>query len=484
MKRWDNRMRGRRDCRKPGGSGPAVLVCCMSLTGIPALAGQTPADGRVTDAHGHSVTITRHVLEPGPARSIPYSGAVSLTRRDFPAGFPLALGSGLALKSLDGGNPTFWVVSDRGPNGDGPNIDGEDSKVFPASRFAPAFGLIRMSGDQVELQGVTALHGHGGLLSGLPHEASASGATREIPLNDQLQRLPSDNAGIDPEAIAWDGKRLWVADEYTPAVLRVDPVTGKVDQRLTPGDGLPASFARRRNNRGMESLTWDAQAARLYGALQSNLDESSRFIRWTEIDPVSHGIREFAYPIEPGDYWKGNPGHAKLGDMAALGDGHFVVIEAGKGATGGETHRLYRVDSRDATDIQTIPATELEHSSQTGLREGDAGWKRIKPLHKTLLIDLDQAGWTAEKAEGLARVDDHTLALTNDNDFGLTSILVDKTGQALDGKVEKCQLNKNRKLSGGQCPRRAASVAITALPPAAARQQLWLLRFDRPLRAD
>jgi hypothetical protein len=454
------------------------------MIGIPALAGQTPADFRLTDARGHSVTITPYVLEPGPARYIPYPGGVSLTRRDFPVGFPLALGSGLALKGLDGGNPTFWVVSDRGPNGDGPNVEGEDSKVFPAPRFAPAFGLIRIAGNQVELQGVTALHGHGGALSGLPHEASASGTTREIPLNDQLQRLPSDNAGIDPEAIAWDGKQLWVADEYTPAVLRVDPVTGKVDQRLTPGDGLPASFALRRNNRGLEALTWDARAARLYGALQSNLDESSRFIPWTEIDPASHGIREFAYPITPYDYWKGNPGHAKLGDMTALGDGHFVVIEAGKSATGGEIHRLYRVDSRDATEIQTIPATELEHSSQTGRREGRADWNRIKPLRKTLLIDLNEAGWTAEKAEGLARVDDHTLALTNDNDFGLTSTLVDKAGQALDGKVERCRLNKNRQLSGDKCPRSSASVAITALPAAAARQHLWLLRFDRPLRDD
>ena len=161
-----------------------------------------------------------------------------------------------------------------------------------------------------------------------------------------------------------------------------------------------------------------------------------------------------------------------------------MVIEAGKSATGGEIHRLYRVDSRDATDIQAIPANELERSSQTGRREGRADWNRIKPLRKTLLIDLDQAGWTAEKAEGLARVDDHTLALTNDNDFGLTSTLVDKTGRILDGKVERCRLNKNRQLSGDKCPKSSASVAITALPPAAARQQLWLLRFDRPLRDD
>ena len=147
MKRWQNTTRGRRDCRKPGGLRSALLVCAISMTGIPALAVQTPADIRVTDARGHSVTITRHVLEPGPARNIPYPGGVSLTRRDFPTGFPLALGSGLAFKGLDGGNPTFWAVSDRGPNGDGPNVEGEDSKIFPAPRFAPAFGLIRMSGD-------------------------------------------------------------------------------------------------------------------------------------------------------------------------------------------------------------------------------------------------------------------------------------------------------------------------------------------------
>ncbi|RQW76931.1 MAG: esterase-like activity of phytase family protein, partial [Methylococcus sp.] len=120
----------------------------------------------------------------------------------------------------------------------------------------------------------------------------------------------------------------------------------------------------------------------------------------------------------------------------------------------------------------------------TGRREGRSNRSSIKPLRKSLLIDLDQAGWTAEKAEGLALVDDHTLALTNDNDFGLTSVLVDKAGQTLDGKVEKCRLNPNRQLSGDQCPKGAASVAITALPATAARQQFWLLRFARPLRDD
>ena len=483
MKRWQTTVRGKPKRRQPW-LGLAILASCMGMTGIPAVAEQAPAERQVTDARGNPVSITRYALEPGADRSIPYPGSVPLTRRDFPAGFPLSLGSGIALKNVDGGKATFWVLSDRGPNGDGPNVEGEDSKVFPAPRFTPAFGQVRIIGDKIELLSLTSLQGNGRPLTGLPHAASGSGATREVPLNDQLQRLPSDNAGIDPEAIAWDGTQLWVADEYTPAVLRVDPVTGKVGQRLTPGDGLPTSFARRRNNRGMEALTWDARAARLYGALQSNLDESSSFIHWAEIDPANHGIREFVYPIEPGDYWKGNPSHAKLGDMTALGGGQFVVIEEGKSATGREIHRLYRVDSRDATDIQSMPAVELEDSSMTGRREGRSNRSSIKPLRKSLLIDLDQAGWTAEKAEGLALVDDHTLALTNDNDFGLTSVLVDKAGQTLDGKVEKCRVNPNRQLSGDQCPKGAASVAITALPATAARQQFWLLRCARPLRDD
>jgi hypothetical protein len=58
----------------------------------------------------------------------------------------------------------------------------------------------------------------------------------------------------------------------------------------------------------------------------------------------------------------------------------------------------------------------------SGRAVGDADWSQVAPLKKSLLLDLNAAGWIAEKAEGLALVDAHTLALASDSDFGLKTV--------------------------------------------------------------
>ena len=174
------------------------------------------------------------------------------TRAQFPDGFPRSLGSGICLKGVSGETVELWVLGDRGPNGDGPEGDGRDSKIFPVPDFNPAFGILKLQRHKAEVaELVNILDADGGKTSGLPNPPIAAEATQEFALSEALTALPVDPDGIDPEAIAYDGQFIWLSDEYGPFVLKVHPASGRILERLAPGRGLPTVFAKRRSNRGM-----------------------------------------------------------------------------------------------------------------------------------------------------------------------------------------------------------------------------------------
>ena len=107
-------------------------------------------------------------------------------------------------------------------------------------------------------------------------------------------------------------------------------------------------------------------------------------------------------------------------------------------------------------------------------------WSAVVPLRKTELLDLNAAGWVAEKAEGLTLVDAHTLALINDNDFGLRTVLLDGEGARLAGSIEDCTVDASGTIvSGG--PAGVAGARITRATDHERPMRLWLLRFERRL---
>ena len=443
--------------------GFQTLTSAMALASLVACGHRSLDTADRVDASGRPVEVTRLSYDPDRQGAVAYPGPIALTQREFPQGFPLSIGSGLSLKSRQGDRIELWALSDRGPNGEGPLVDGHESKLFPAPDYNPAFGVIRIEDGRVRLISITAIRRAEQPLTGVPHSLEGSGSSGEVALGDELRRLPADDAGIDPESIAWDGDSLWIGEEYGPSVLQVAPATGQVKGVLKPGDGLPATWLQRRPNRGLELLAYDAETRRLNVALQSNIKSSLPSIPWVELDPVTRQFREYAYPLNVADYQDGDPGKAKLGDMAALGGGRFVVIEQGRNAEGEESHRLFLVDH------ERLPLTAADRMG-------------IRPMTKTLLLDLDQVGWTAEKAEGLALIDPRTLILSNDNDFGMTTTLIDARDQPVKGKVEHCRLEGGRIETGERCPKHAVSAAATRLPDKAGGQEFWRVRFQEPLR--
>lgn len=275
-------------------------------------------------------------------------------------------------------------------------------------------------------------------------------------------------------------------------------------------------LAQRRANRGMEGLARDA-AGKLHGFLQSpidpldgkgkslesasdprNLDQDAngdtkdklklkdyaQLNRWLEFDPATGASRMYAYPLNfpvTGQTWDRNrTGSVKLGDVVALGAGKFLVIEQGADANGAVRNFLMLVEiPANVSDIVAL-GNELEKNSIDGSTPSATPWSSVVTLKKTLLLDLNQAGWLAEKAEGLTLVDDRTVGLINDNDFGLRSILIDATGGEVAGSPEDCKLDAATGVLSA-CPGGASTARVGLGLQRERATRLWLIKFPQPL---
>lgn len=410
-----------------------------------------------------------------------------------------------------------------------------DAKVFPAPGFAPSIGVISVGKTGAILKSSMPLRVNASTkITGLPAGLNKLGASGEVPLTDALKYEAGSAAvfsanGLDTESIVVDTARnaLWTSDEYGPFIVRIDPATGIITRKYGPAipagspvtaevgttTVLPAVLAKRRANRGMEGLALDVSSGKLHGFLQSPLTDLSAsgaqatgtyvapgtcsdsgsgkrveryamFTRWVEFDPATETSRMFAYPINCADYLDNRTGNAKLGDLVSLGNGKFLVIEQGAAPTTGKVFNwLMLVEIANATDISQAAynpsSSDLEKSSMSGTSfNGSMDYRTsVVPLRKTRLLDLNAAGWLAEKAEGLALVNPTTLALINDNDFGLRPAVFDAAGAEVAVDVTGC-LSTNGTLSacGTGTSARVAKGLRSERP-----QRVWLLNFGKPL---
>jgi len=109
-----------------------------------------------------------------------------------------------------------------------------------------------------------------------------------------------------------------------------------------------------------------------------------------------------------------------------------------------------------------------------------ADWSRVTPLSKTLLLNLNSLGWVAEKAEGIAIVDERTVALTNDNDFGLKTRIFDARGEEReDADVTQLQVDAEGNIVQGGEP--GDTVRIARGDDKERALTLWQISFARPL---
>ena len=324
------------------------------------------------------------------ARQFPKKSVVPAKFKNI-SGLPIrygGYGSDLAYNPADS---TFWLLTDRGPNLDGPT---SDSKVFPDTSFNPHIGIFRLCGDSLMLVKEIPLSDADGMpLNGLPLTNGSRAVNGEQALDLNHKPLRGSSRGIDPEglAIASDGS-FWISDEYGPLLLRFSP-SGRLIQTLSPSNGgLPSRYARRRPNRGLEGLCINPADGTVYGILQSPLQGSDKRVLPLFARSANGELRDFDYPL--------SPEAQGVSALTVLNDSTLLVLERdGKFPSHGKGFkRIFKT---------TIPA-----HAKGGM------------LKKKLYLDILQAVplYCHDKVEGMALIGKRMIAIANDDDFGLSNL--------------------------------------------------------------
>ena len=360
------------------------------------------------------------------------------------AGTTDAPGPGSGLEYA--GGCTFYGVGDRGPNGDNPN-----GKSFPLPAYTPTVMKLRIdpSSHALLVDGVVNFVGTGGApVTGFPNTAhddiAYATATSTTP-------LPDNQDGLDTE----DLRRLPNGDfafveEYSTSMGIVDGATGKVKVRYVPSSLalpnahylvksiLPPVLTQRRSNKGFEGLALSPDGKTAYAVLQTSMGDENVY----GASPVNRIIR-----VE----------HFDDPNLAVV-TGHFIVIHAGPTAFAGAAQKkifynsaawlgadkllllergpghlhLVVTDLSNATNLLNQPAKGENDLTPESLAAGQ-GYVAlgITPATSTDVFTSDDTptfitnpangAVVPDKLEGLAILNKTTVAIANDNDFGIVN---------------------------------------------------------------
>ncbi|WP_406206929.1 esterase-like activity of phytase family protein [Streptomyces sp. NBC_01017] len=429
-----------------------LVAAGVPLAVIAALAATGPAAGAGDEGSVASKSRAAHVVHTATLGDIPL-GAFSNTLLpgsvDNDRGVDLGgIGSDIYPAGRKG---EFWTVTDRGPNGQ-IKVDGTKRRTFPVPGFDPAIVKIRVAGDTVRvLDAIPITTTSGRPVTGLSNQASRDEAPYSYDARTPLAFNPN---GLDTEGIvrAADGS-FWLADEYGPSLVHVS-ARGKVLTRYVPEglrltgadypvvEALPSVLLHRKINRGFEGLA-QLPAGDLVMAVQSPLSlpdtdagEASRTTRLLRFSPKKKAVTaEYAYrfdPVNVVDPSEDDTSELKISSVVAVGGNRLLVEERTDKAA-----RLHLVRLDRAANILGGPWEDDTTSPSLEQLDDPAG-SGVPVLSKRLVVDLGTVKGVPGKIEGIARVDRDTLALINDNDFGMTDGegAFDAQGRLVDSGIE------------------------------------------------
>ena len=359
----------------------------------------------------------------------------------------------------DSGQFVIRLLTDRGPSRKIETADGKQ-RVFLNPSFVPTVLVFGISGCSLdESRGESKklkinLQSHFSLQT--PRGKVITGRSNGLEGDDSIanpsgeELLALDVNGIDPEgcALLADGT-FWLCEEYRPSVLCCE-ADGTVIKRFIPKgvklpssdiqivENLPAHYAKRRANRGFESLALSPDESTIWALMQSPFDneaaERSGNVRLLGCNtengqPTSEYVYRLGDPAAA-DFLTGGvvPNDGKLCAMAAIGPKKLLILEQ---SDDGDA-KMYRCDLDKATNVlgDDKDLDGVRNLSRVG----------VTPVKKTLVADLANllplfasditAGqWQPEpegkvaglKLEGLAVLDSNHIIVANDNDFNVDS---------------------------------------------------------------
>lgn len=358
----------------------------------------------------------------------------------------------------------FYALTDRGPNASYTGDQGT-GKVFPTPDYTPRIGLFELqaNGDVKKLADILLKDTDGNPITGLPN-SSALGGTGETPyaVNDDgsveviredmsqpydetTNPIKLDDFGLDGEGlVALSDGTFWVSDEYGPHIVHFD-ASGKEIGRINAfADDernvftLPAEYANRRANRGMEGLAVTPDEKTLVGIMQSTMYNPGSAVKNLDV------VRIVTVNLEDGAVsqylYKQEKTQNSQSGIFAVNDTKFVVIER-DGAFYNDNpeamKHLYVIDIANATDLEAVDedVTWVQDESLGLTKNGSTveevvlneGWEGltnagIMPVEKTFLVDLvAEVGYPHDKLEGMWMINNTTIGVINDDDFATWS---------------------------------------------------------------
>ena len=358
------------------------------------------------------------------------------------------IGSGIAWA----GGDSFVMTPDRGPNAVSWNPAVDDTSSW-ISRFqtvnlglaSATFSTGTVTTLTPSLTATTLLSSTAALNYGsAPALTGSAGQNYFTGRSDAFAAglsTDSANARFDPEGIrvAGNGKSVFISDEYGPYIYQFDKATGNRIGVIALPDKfavanlssqgateISANTSGRVANKGMEGLAITPDGKTLVGIMQSPLLQDGgtdgSTVRIVTIDIATGKVtHEYAYKLD-NIGTPSKPKYPTVSEIVAINDHEFIIDERdGKGLGDGSKaafKKLYRIDLSGAQDVSSLSG---------------AGALAAKAVDKTLFVDL-VALFVANglavtdipaKLEGLAFGPDvmvsglleHTLIVTNDNDF-------------------------------------------------------------------